>query len=136
MSIYYELKPKTGKSKTGEEKTGYYPVVKRRKVLDVRALALRISNNRYIKSVDVESDLRIYIHEIKEALYEGNVVSLDEFGSFSMSIKSKTEIIDPKSIRSEQIEYSCINFRTNPHVKTFFSTAKFEKYNVKYSYVD
>jgi len=136
MSIYYELKPKTGKSKTGEEKTGYYPVVKRRKVIDLRALAMLLSNSNYNISLADEAKFEQLFMKILDLLKDGYTISIPNFGSFSMSIKSKTEIIDPKSIRSEQIEYSCINFRTNPHVKTFFSNAKFEKYNVKYSYVD
>lgn len=136
MSIYYELKPKTGKSKTGEEKTGYYPVVKRRKVIDLRALAMLLSNSNYNISLADEAKFEQLFMKILDLLKDGYTISIPNFGSFSMSIKSKTEIIDPESIRSEQIEYSCINFRTNPHVKTFFSNAKFEKYNVKYSYVD
>lgn len=136
MSIYYELKPKTGKSKTGEEKTSYYPVVKRRKVIDLRALAMLLSNSNYNISLADEAKFEQMFMKILDLLKDGYTISIPNFGSFSMSIKSKTEIIDPESIRSEQIEYSCINFRTNPHVKTFFSTAKFEKYNVKYSYVN
>lgn len=136
MSIYYELKPKTGKSKTGEEKTGYYPVVKRRKVIDLRALAMLLSNSNYNISLADEAKFEQLFMKILDLLKDGYTISIPNFGSFSMSIKSKTEIVDPESIRSEQIEYSCINFRTNPHVKNFFSTAKFEKYNVKYSYVD
>lgn len=136
MSIYYELKPKTGKSKTGEEKTGYYPVVKRRKVIDLRALAMLLSNSNYNISLADEAKFEQMFMKILDLLKDGYTISIPNFGSFSMSIKSKTEIKDPESIRSEQIEYSCINFRTNPHVKAFFSTAIFEKYNVKYSYVD
>ena len=136
MSIYYELKPKTGKSKTGEEKTGYYPVVKRRKVIDLRALAMLLSNSNYNISLADEAKFEQLFMKILDLLKDGYTISIPNFGSFSMSIKSKTEIVDPESIRSEQIEYSCINFRTNPHVKNFFSTAQFEKYNVKYSYVD
>lgn len=136
MSIYYELKPKTGKSKTGEEKTGYYPVVKRRKVIDLRALAMLLSNSNYNISLADEAKFEQLFMKILDLLKDGYTISIPNFGSFSMSIKSKTEIIDPECIRSEQIEYSCINFRTNPHVKNFFSTAKFEKYNVKYSYVN
>lgn len=136
MSIYYELKPKTGKSKTGEEKTSYYPVVKRRKVIDLRALAMLLSNSNYNISLADEAKFEQMFMKILDLLKDGYTISIPNFGSFSMSIKSKTEIIDPESIRSEQIEYSCINFRTNPHVKAFFSTAIFEKYNVKYSYVD
>ncbi len=136
MTIYYELKPKSGKSKTGEEKTSYYPVVKRRKVIDLRDLAMLLSNCNYNISLADEAKFEQLFKLILDQLNEGNTISIPNFGSFSLSIKSRTDIVDPESIRSEQIEYNCINFRTNPHVKAFFSSAKFEKYNVKYSYVD
>ena len=60
-------------------------------------------------------------------LLDGNSVTLDEFGTFSVSAATDKAVTNPEEIRSASIYVKNVNFIPSPRLMKRMETARFER---------
>ena len=89
-------------------------------------LCVRISDRCTATKADVMASLEGCIAVIKQAMEDGFIVRLGDFGSFQLSLSSEgTETA--KEFDSSKIKNARILFRPGADIKTMYNTLEYEK---------
>jgi len=78
---------------------------------------------------DMMRSVLMVFESIEELLADGEIVNIDGFGSFQLSLSFKKEKGGEKSSRAESIEVKSVNLKASKKLKARLSGAKFERYN-------
>lgn len=94
--------------------------------LSFSRLCARISDRCTATKADVMASLEGCIAVIKQAIEDGFIVRLGDFGSFQLSLSSEGTVT-AKEFDSSKIKNARIIFRPGVEMKTMFSTLVYEK---------
>jgi len=98
-------------------------------VLSFSRLCKRISDRCTATKADVMAALEGCIYVMKEALEDGAIVRLGDFGSFHLSVNSKGAETE-KDFSSSNIIGAKINFRPGADVTDLYHNLEFNKVNI------
>jgi Bacterial nucleoid DNA-binding protein len=118
------LNPKDNK------KTGYYPVVVRKRTIGIVELAKKAAENCNLKSFEMEMAIKVALQAIQDELLESNNVCLEGFGTFSLKAESR-HVETPEELRAESIFVKKVSFKCSPVLLKDMRKARFVKYNHK-----
>lgn len=114
MSIYYKMTGITDKLNPEESrKRSFYPRIVSRKTTTLAELCKRTARGGSLNAFELEIAARMLVQGIMDELGEGNIVSIDGFGSFSVSAEAVREAQAADDIRAESIRAKRIVFKTS-----------------------
>lgn len=95
-------------------------------VFNFNRLCKRISDRCTATKADVMAALEGCIYVMKEALEDGNIVKLGDFGSFQLSVSSKGAESE-KDFTSSNITSVKVNFRPGTEITELYHNLEFNK---------
>jgi predicted histone-like DNA-binding protein len=94
--------------------------------ISFKKLCSRISDRSTVTKADVMAALEGCIYIIKDALDEGKIVRLGDFGSFQLSLSSEGTVTE-KEFNSSNITGVKIQFRPGKDIKELYKSLEFRK---------
>lgn len=128
MSILYKT-TRYADSLTGDKKTNIRVQLLSRKTLDAKGFMEYLMVKNRISKGDAYKCLTMVLEGIEGALAEGNIINLEDFGSFSLNGEFCEDKEKRENHRAESIQVKNIVFKTDKKLKRRLSSAKFEKFN-------
>jgi predicted histone-like DNA-binding protein len=125
MSIRYKATRRKNMIDPAQEPKYYATVVSRGKI-NIRAMAEQIANTTSLSSTDVVAVLEALTKELPFFLGEGNIVSLGDFGSFAINLKSNG-VETEKELTSKEITAFHLTFRPGKELRVLLKKLKAEK---------
>ncbi len=125
--IFYRLNQRVN-PRSPEEIRKYYAFPKASGVVDVRALAKRISRESTISTMDTAAVLEGLLQVIPDLLLEGNIVKLGDFGTFRLSLSSEG-VENPDEFNASLIKKTNLLFRPGSEFKNQLKNVKYTKVN-------
>ncbi len=125
--IFYRLNQRVN-PRSPEEIRKYYAFPKASGVVDVRALAKRISRESTISTMDTAAVLEGLLQVIPDLLLEGNIVKLGDFGTFRLSLSSEG-VENPDEFNASLIKKTNLLFRPGSEFKSQLKNVKYTKVN-------
>lgn len=114
MSIYYRLDEQTDNLHPEENrKRGLFPRIIRRRTVGLNELCKRTAEGTTFKAFELEVAAKMLVEGILEELGNGNNVTIDDFGTFSVSAEVIRKVQKPQDIRAESIRLKKIVFKTS-----------------------
>ena len=112
MSIYYRLDEQTDNMNPAEsKKRGLFPRIIRRRTIGLDELCKRRAEGTTFNAFELEIAAKMLVDGILKELGDGNNVTIDGFGTFSISAEAAREAQQPHDIRAESIRFKKIVFR-------------------------
>jgi predicted histone-like DNA-binding protein len=97
----------------GSRKRGLYPRIISRDTVGLADLCERAARGTTLNAFELEIAAKLLVERILEELREGNNVTIDRFGTFSVSAEAIRKAQEPKDIRAESIRLKKIVFKTS-----------------------
>ncbi|MDR2084124.1 MAG: HU family DNA-binding protein [Bacteroidales bacterium] len=111
MSIYYRMDDlQDNMNPEGKKKTGLYPRIMNNRTVFLDELAEQAAQHTTISKFEARLVADMLIEQTIKELRNGNSVCFNDFGTFSLTAKSRREQ-DESKIRSASIEVSRLTFR-------------------------
>ena len=120
--ISYKITSPLSREKTGK----YHARVKTRGEITLRDLAEKISQISSLSVPDTVGVLEAFIQIIPEALLDGYMVKLGDFGTFTTTVNSDGAD-SAASFKNNQIKKTNILFKPGKYIMKKFKNAKYEK---------
>ena len=114
---------------TGNGSKLFYARSQSKGILNFSRLCKRISDRCTATKADVMAALEGCIYVMKEALEDGNIVRLGDFGSFNLSVTSKGAETE-KDFSSGNITGAKVNFRPGADITELYHNLEFNKVNI------
>lgn len=112
MSIYYKLYEQNDNLNSAESrKQGLYPRIISRKTVGLAELCKRKAEGTTFNAFELEIAAKMLVEGILDELADGNNVSIDGFGTFSVSAEAIREAKQQHDIRAESIKLKRIVFK-------------------------
>ena len=112
MSIYYRLDAQTDNmNPAGSKKHGLFPRIIRRRTIRLDELCKRRAEGTTFNAFELEIAAKMLVDGILKELGAGNNVTVDGFGTFSISAEATREAQQPNDIRAESIRLKKIVFK-------------------------
>lgn len=122
MSILYKT-TRFADTFTGDKDTNIRVQLLSWDTLDTKAFVEYLAFRNNITKGDAYKNLSMVLEGIEAILKDGNILNLDDFGSFCED-KEPSE-----NHRAESIEVKNVVFKAEKHLKRTITAAGFEKYN-------
>ena len=114
MSIYYRLDEQTDNlHPEGSRKRGLFPRIIRKRTVELSELCKRTSKGTSFNAIELEMAAKMLVEGILEELGKGNNVTIDNFGTFSVSAEAIRKAQEPQEIRAASIRLKKIVFKTS-----------------------
>lgn len=114
MSIYYRLDEQTDNLHPEENrKQGLYPRIISKKTVRLNELCRHTAEGTTFNAFELEIAAKMLVEGILEELGNGNNVTIDSFGTFSVSAEVIRKVQKPQDIRAESIRLKKIVFKTS-----------------------
>ena len=97
--------------------------------LDTKAFVEYLAFRNNITKGDAYKNLSMVLEGIEAILKDGNILNLDDFGSFSLNGSFCEDKEPSENHRAESIEVKNVVFKAEKHLKRTITAAGFEKYN-------
>ena len=97
--------------------------------LDTKAFVEYLAFKNNISKGDAYKNLSMVLEGIEAILKNGNILNLDDFGSFSLNGSFCEDKEPGENHRAESIEVKNVVFKAEKHLKRRIAAAGFEKYN-------
>lgn len=97
--------------------------------LDTKAFVEHLAAKNNISKGEAYKMLCTVLEGIEDVLKEGNIINLDDFGSFSLNGCFCEDKEPSENHRAESIEVKNILFKATKNLKKRITAAGFEKYN-------
>ncbi len=120
--IIYKITSPLSREKTGK----YHARVKTRGEITLRDLAERISQIFSLSVPDTVGVLEAFIQIIPEALLNGYMIKLGDFGTYTSTISSNGAE-SPVSFKSNMIKKTNIIFKPGKYIMKKIKNARYEK---------
>jgi len=95
---------------TGKDELKFFAKAQATGVLDFKTICENISDRGTLTKGDVMATIEGCIHVMKQALKEGQIVRLGDFGSFQIGLSSEGTLLE-KDFTSTRIKQARIRFR-------------------------
>lgn len=117
--------------KEGNKKARVRPVLLSDKTLGHRELAEKIAKQYSRHSMEAYSMVEMVLDAIKDTLKEGNIVHIEDFGSFSVNAQFRKNTLGnlDESSRGNSLEVKNVVFKADKKLKQNINSAGFEKFN-------
>lgn len=125
MPIQYSLIQRVNPKDTTAPRK-YYAIAKSSGEETTRQLASEISKRNGLSSADVFAVLEAFIDLIPERLADGKIVSLGDFGSFSLTLSSEGAAT-AEEFTSALIKGNSLNFRPGKLIQKTLDTVDYVK---------
>jgi predicted histone-like DNA-binding protein len=125
MAVNYKAVPKRNPSKQGEAPKFYAQVISSGD-MTVRQLAKRISSISTVSVADTMAVIEAFLEVVPQALAEGNIVRLGDFGSFSLRVSSEGSE-DAPAVSKNQIKKVSVKFRPGKEFANVTNAIEFTK---------
>lgn len=126
MAVRYKL-TKINDNITDNETVKYSVTTVSYGNVNLDALAVQMADSSTFTYGDVKGLMENLTLLIAEALKEGNTVTIDGLGTFSVTAQPNREVEDPARIRAESIKLKGIGFKPSPKLKNRLSDIEFTK---------
>ncbi|MDR3246366.1 MAG: HU family DNA-binding protein [Prevotellaceae bacterium] len=114
MSIYYTMTEQTDNvNPDGSKKRGFYPRIIRKRTVKLRELCKNAADGTTFNEFELEASVGLIVRQILKELADGNNVSIDGFGAFSISAEAVRTAQTKNDIRAESIRVKRIVFKTS-----------------------
>jgi predicted histone-like DNA-binding protein len=97
----------------GSRKRGLFPRIIRRRTVGLSELCRRAAKGTTFSAFEVETATKMLVEHILKELGDGNNVTIDDFGTFSVSAEAIRKAERPHDIRAESIRLKKIVFKTS-----------------------
>jgi predicted histone-like DNA-binding protein len=104
----------------------YHARITDRDQIDLKTLCKAISSATTFSEADISGALKSLLEMIPVYLKQGYNVSLDDFGTFSLSLNSDT-VASASELTSRNIRKVNLRFRPSKHFREALQNASFEK---------
>lgn len=128
MSILYKT-TRFADTFTGDKETNVRVQLLSWDTLDTKAFVEYLAERNNLSKGDAYKSLSIVIEGIEAMLKEGNILNLDDFGSFSLNGSFCKDKEPGENHRAESIEVKNVVFKAEKGLKRRLSAANFVKYN-------
>jgi len=125
MAVNYKAVPKRNPSKQDEAPKFYAQVISSGD-MTVRQLAKRISSISTVSVADTMAVIEAFLEVVPQALAEGNIVRLGDFGSFNLQASSEGSV-DAPSLSRNQIKKISVKFRAGKEFTKVTNAVDFNK---------
>ncbi|MCE5225532.1 MAG: HU family DNA-binding protein [Porphyromonadaceae bacterium] len=126
MAIKYRMTKRPDNLSTSSGK-GLYPRIIRNQNMDSSALAKRLSKGSPLLKGEMLGCIEQIKSQLIEELLNGNSVSIDGLGTFSLSAEANRSVDKPEEIRAASIHVKSVNFRAAPELMSRMKEARFER---------
>ena len=126
MAIKYRMTKRPDNLSTSSGK-GLYPRIIRNQNMDSSALAKRLSKGSPLLKGEMLGSIEQIKSQLIEELLNGNSVSIDGLGTFSLSAEANRSVDRPEEIRAASIHVKSVNFRAAPELMSRMKEARFER---------
>lgn len=126
MAIKYRMTTRPDNLSTSSGK-GLYPRIIRNQNMDSSALAKRLSKGSPLLKGEMLGCIEQIKSQLIEELLNGNSVSIDGLGTFSLSAEANRSVDRPEEIRAASIHVKSVNFRAAPELMSRMKEARFER---------
>lgn len=126
MAIKYRMTKRPDNLSTSSGK-GLYPRIIRNQNMDSSALAKRLSKGSPLLKGEMLGCIEQIKTQLIEELLNGNSVSIDGLGTFSLSAEANRSVDKPEEIRAASIHVKSVNFRAAPELMSRMKEARFER---------
>ena len=114
MSIYYRMDEQTDNlNPEGSRKRGLFPRIIRQRTVGLKELCKRAASGTTFNAIELEAAANMLVAGILKELGNGNNVTIDNFGTFSVSAEATRKALNPQDIRAESIRLKKIVFKTS-----------------------
>ena len=128
MSILYKT-TRYADSVTGDKKTNIRVQLLSRKTLDTKEFIDYLVVRNKVSKGDAYKSLTMVLEGIEDALAEGNIINLEDFGGFSLNGEFCEDKERSENHRAEAIKVKNVVFKAAKALKKRLSNANFEKFN-------
>ena len=128
MSILYKT-TRFADTFTGDKDTNTRVQLLSWDTLDTKAFVEYLAFRNNITKGDAYKNLSMVLEGIEAILKDGNILNLDDFGSFSLNGSFCEDKEPSENHRAESIEVKNVVFKAEKHLKRTITAAGFEKYN-------
>lgn len=97
--------------------------------IDTKAFVEYLSEKNNISKGDAYKNVSMVMEGIEAILKEGNILNLDDFGSFSLNGSFCEDKVPGENHRAESIQVKNVVFKAEKGLKKRLSAADFVKYN-------
>ena len=112
MSIYYRLDAQTDNmNPAGSKKQGLFPRIIRKQTIGLDELCKRRAEGTTFNAFELEIAAKMLVDGILNELSDGNNVTIDGLGTFSISAETTREALQTHDIRAESIRLKKIVFK-------------------------
>jgi predicted histone-like DNA-binding protein len=125
MAVNYKAVPKKNPSKQGDAAKFYAQVISSGD-MTVRQLAKRISSISTVSVADTMAVIEAFLEVVPQALADGKIVRLGDFGSFSLAASSEGAV-DAPTLSKNQIKKVSVRFRPGKEFTNVTNTVEFTK---------
>ncbi len=125
MSVNYKPVPKKNPSQQAEPPKYYAQVVSSGE-MSMRQLAKQITAISTVSSADTMAVIEAFLEVVPQALADGKIVRLGDFGSFNLTASS-TGAADPAALTSAAINKVTVKFRPGKEFAKVIETIDFVK---------
>ena len=126
MAVSFKVVSKRPGGMAGERTPKYFPIVRKRELVNSRTLADVISERSSFSTPVVIGMIESLIQIIPEILKKGNNVRLDGLGTFSLHVSGVVKD-DPKKVTKRDITKVKMAFLPSKYIKRNLATTEFKK---------
>ena len=126
MAVRYKL-TKINDNITGKEQVKYSVTTVSYGNVNLDTLAEQMADASTFTYGDVKGMIENLTLLISEALKEGNTVTIDGLGTFSVTAQPNRDVEEPSKIRVESIKLKGIGFKPSPKLKDRLSDIEFTR---------
>lgn len=130
MSILYKT-TRFADTFTGDKETNVRVQLLSWDTLDTKAFVEYLATKYNLSKGEAYKSLNIVLEGMEAVLKDGNILNLDDFGSFSLNGNFCEDKEPDENHRAESIQVKNVVFKADKNLKKRISTAGFEKYNPK-----
>ena len=125
MAVNYKAVPKRNPSKQDEAPKFYAQVVSSGD-MTVRQLAKQISAISTVSVADTMAVIEAFLEVVPQALADGKIVRLGDFGSFNLAVNSEGAV-DATTLSKNQIKKVSVRFRPGKEFSNVTNAVEFSK---------
>ena len=126
MAVRYKL-TKINDNITGKAQVKYSVTTVSYGNVNLDTLAEQMADASTFTYGDVKGMIENLTLLISEALKEGNTVTIDGLGTFSVTAQPNRDVEEPSKIRAESIKLKGIGFKPSPKLKNRLSDIEFTR---------
>lgn len=128
MSILYKT-TRFADTFTGDKETNVRVQLLSWDTLDTKAFVEYLATKNNVSKGEAFKSLSMVLEGIEDVLKDGNILNLDDFGSFALNGSFREDKERSENHRAESIQVKNVVFKAEKNLKKRIATAGFEKYN-------